>query len=133
TRGICRSPWAVTETVRLDEFHEYIVEERVEAELACGRHNQLIGELQAMGRAYPLRERAWGQRMVALYRSGRQADALRVYQDLRRLLADEVGLEPSPDLARLESAVLRHDPELDVVRPAPPVAGGPAVAADPGT
>jgi DNA-binding SARP family transcriptional activator len=107
------APVARAEGGRLEEARFSALEERVEADLACGRHGELVAELDALTRAHPLRERLWAQRMVALYRSGRQADALRAYQELRALLGEELGLEPSAALARLEGAILRHEPELD--------------------
>jgi predicted ATPase/DNA-binding SARP family transcriptional activator len=105
-------PVARVEAARLEEARLAALEERVEADLGCGRHAEVVPELDHLTKAHPLRERLWGQRMVALYRSGRQADALRVYQDLRRLLAEELGLEPSLELVRLENAILRQAPEL---------------------
>jgi DNA-binding SARP family transcriptional activator/DNA polymerase III delta prime subunit len=107
------APFARAEGARLEEARLSALEERIEADLACGRHGELVAELDALTRAHPLRERLWAQRMVALYRSGRQADALRAYQELRVLLGEELGLEPSAALARLEGAMLRHEPELD--------------------
>src|SRR5438270_7854505 len=107
-------PVTRAEAARLEEARLAALEERVEADLACGRHTEVVPELDQLTKAHPLRERLWEQRMVALYRSGRQADALRVYQDLRQLLAQEPGLEPNPELARLENAILRHVPELDM-------------------
>jgi predicted ATPase/DNA-binding SARP family transcriptional activator len=106
------APLAQAEAARLEEERLAALEARVEADLACDRHVELVSELDGLTRVHPLRERLWGQRMVALYRCGRQADALRAYQQLRRLLAEELGLEPSPALARLESAILRQSPEL---------------------
>ena len=105
-------PVARAEAARLEEARLAALEERVEADLGCGRHAEVVPELDHLTKAHPLRERLWGQRMVALYRSGRQADALRVYQELRRLLAEELGLEPSLEVARLENAILRQAPEL---------------------
>jgi predicted ATPase/DNA-binding SARP family transcriptional activator len=105
-------PVARAEAARLEEVRMAALEERVEADLGCGRHAEVVPELDHLIKAHPLRERLWGQRMVALYRSGRQADALRVYQELRRLLAEELGLEPSLEVARLENAILRQAPEL---------------------
>ncbi|MCA1702838.1 MAG: AfsR/SARP family transcriptional regulator, partial [Actinobacteria bacterium] len=104
---------AQAEAARLEEARLAALEERVEADLACGRHMEVVPELDQLTTAHPLRERLWGQRMVALYRSGRQADALRVYQELRRLLDEELGLEPNPEVTRLENAILRHAPELE--------------------
>ena len=86
-----------------------------------GRSGELVAELEALVREHPLRERLRGQLMTALYRSGRQAEALEIYQDLRRRLAEELGLDPGPALQQLERAILRHDPELrpDVAPAAP--------------
>jgi predicted ATPase/DNA-binding SARP family transcriptional activator len=109
---VADAPVARAEAARLEEARLAALEERVEADLACGRHVEVVPELNHLTKACPLRERLWGQRMVALYRSGRQAEALRVYQELRRLLAEELGLEASPELAHLENAIL-HAPELD--------------------
>ena len=94
------------EAARLDEVRATALEERLEADLACGRHLELVAELEALTRAQPLRERLWAQRMVALYRSGRQAEALRAYQEVRQILGRELGLEPGPALSRLEGAIL---------------------------
>jgi YVTN family beta-propeller protein len=88
--------------------------EQIDAELALGRHAQLIGELEALTVAHPYQEKLAGQLMRALYRSGRQADALEVYRTIRARLDDELGLEPSQELRDLESAILRHDPSLAV-------------------
>lgn len=107
------------EAARLVELRQVIVEERVDALLASGRAGELIPELETLVAAHPLRERLWGQRMLALYRAGRQADALRVYQQLRGVLAEELGLEPSPDLRDLESAILRQSPALTVATQSP--------------
>jgi DNA-binding SARP family transcriptional activator/class 3 adenylate cyclase/WD40 repeat protein len=105
---------------RLDELHLALVEDLVDADLADGRSSELVGEIETLLRDEPFRERLWGQLIVALYRSGRQRDALEAYQRARRLLADELGIEPGPDLRRLEAAVLAQDASLDVLRPAPP-------------
>jgi DNA-binding SARP family transcriptional activator/class 3 adenylate cyclase len=117
-------PFAQAEAARLEEARLGAFEERIEADLACGRHGELIGELSGLTRDHPLRERLWAQRMLALYRAGRQAEALRAYQDLRRHLGEELGIEPSEALRHLETAILRHEPELDW-RPGG-VQGGPA-------
>jgi class 3 adenylate cyclase len=110
---VADAPVARAEAARLEEARLAALEERIEADLACGRHVEVVPELNHLTKVHPLRERLWGQRMVALYRSGRQAEALRVYQELHRLLAEELGLEPSHELARLENAILRHAKELD--------------------
>jgi len=89
------------------------MEDRIDASLALGGHAQAAAELDAMVQARPLRERRWAQLIVATYRCGRQADALCAYQRCRTLLADELGLEPGPDLQRLETAVLNQDASLD--------------------
>ncbi|MEY2458176.1 MAG: hypothetical protein QOG30_6, partial [Acidimicrobiaceae bacterium] len=106
-------PWARADAARLEELRILAVEERIDAELACGRHHEVIGDVEAACRAHPLRERLWGQRMLALYRAGRQAESLRSYQQLRRTLGEELGIEPNPALARLEQAVLTQSPALD--------------------
>ena len=107
--------FAQAEIGRLDELRLAVLEERVDADLACGRHADLVGELEALIAANQLRERLRAQLMLALYRSGRQAEALEAYRAVRRELADELGLEPGEQLRRLERAILSHDPELDAV------------------
>ena len=104
--------WPQLEIARLDELRLSAIENRIEAELALGHHARLVPELETLVADYPLRERLRGQLMVALYRSGRHADALDVYQRGRRALQDELGLEPSPFLAQLERQILSHDPDL---------------------
>ena len=99
---------------QLEELHLEAVEERVEADLALGRHDQLVGELTAVVERNPLRERLRAQLMLALYRCGRQAEALEVYQEFRRGLSEQLGLEPGPSLQQLELAILNSDPALDL-------------------
>jgi DNA-binding SARP family transcriptional activator len=106
-------PWTVPVAARLVEAYDLAMEDRIDASLALGGHAQAAAELEAMVAARPLRERRWGQLIVATYRCGRQADALRAYQRCRALLAGELGLEPGPDLRRLETAVLNQDTSLD--------------------
>jgi DNA-binding SARP family transcriptional activator len=106
--------FAQTEIARLEELRLAALEERIEADLATGRNAELVGELEALVRRHPLRERLRGQLMLALYRSGRQAEALEVYQAARRTLVDELGLEPGAALQRLEKAILQQDRSLDV-------------------
>jgi DNA-binding SARP family transcriptional activator len=103
---------------RLDEIRLAAVELRIDADLALGRHDELVGELEALVAEQPLRERLCGYLMTALYRSGRQAEALDAYKDARRTLLDELGIDPSPALQELERAILRQDPALDVQGPA---------------
>lgn len=98
--------------VRLEELRVTAQEERVDAELELGRHAAVVGELETLVAAHPLRERLRGQLMLALYRCGRQAEALEVYRAARLALADELGLDPSPELQELERRVLRQDPSL---------------------
>ena len=104
---------ARAERARLEEERMYALELRIAADLDLGRHEALVAELNGLVREHPLRERLRGQLMLALYRSGRQADALEVYRLGRRALAEELGLEPDDALQRLEKAILVHDPSLD--------------------
>jgi class 3 adenylate cyclase len=106
--------FAQQEIARLEELRMSVVEERVAIDLALGRHAEIVGELQSLVAANPLRERLREQLMLALYRSGRQAEALEAYREARGILAEELGLDPSPALQRLETAILIHDPELDI-------------------
>lgn len=106
--------FAQTETARLGEMRLAAVEERIDADLARGAHASLIGELEALAKEHPLRERLRWQLMLALYRSARQADALEAYSSARRDLSEELGLEPSEELRRLQQAILDHDPGLDL-------------------
>ena len=105
--------FAQSEIARLDELRLACLEERAEARLGLGRHTELVGELERLVAEHPLRERLRGQLMLALYRSGRQADALAAYRDARRVLADELGLEPGRPLQELERQILAQDPALD--------------------
>ncbi len=102
------------EVARLVELRHLAVEERTDAILALGRHGEAVADAERSLADAPLRERRWAQLMVALYRSGRQADALRAFQRARHLLVEELGLEPGPELARIEAAVISHDPVLDL-------------------
>ena len=116
------APFARAEAARLEEQRLAAVESRAEALLACGRHRELTGELETLTAAHPLRERLWSHRMLALYRAGRQAEALRAYRDLREILVGELGIEPSPALRELEGRILRQDAAL-----APPALALPAL------
>ena len=111
-------PFAQAAIARLDELKLSCREELIEAELALGRHQQLIPELEAFVREQPLRERPRGQLMLALYRCGRQAEALEDFREARQKLIDELGVEPGAALRELHEAILRQDSSLDV--PAPP-------------
>jgi DNA-binding SARP family transcriptional activator len=106
-------PFAQSEITRLTELRLAALEDRIDAELALGRHAALCGELAQLVRDHPLRERLSGLLMVALYRCGRQAEALRAYADLRATLVEQLGIDPSPALGRLQEAILRQDRELD--------------------
>jgi YVTN family beta-propeller protein len=104
--------FAGAEISRLEELHLSATAERIDLDLALGRHADVIGELEVLVAANPQLERLTGQLMLALYRSGRQAEALQLYQKSRRRLADELGIEPDESLRHLEQAILRHDPEI---------------------
>ena len=105
-------PFAQVEAARLEEERLAALEARAEALLACGRHRDLIAELEALTAAHPVRERFWLQRMLALYRSGRQADALRAYREPRDVLIAELGIEPAAELRDLHARMLRQEPGL---------------------
>ncbi|MGP3925163.1 BTAD domain-containing putative transcriptional regulator [Streptomyces sp. 8N616] len=107
--GIAWPELSAVQNARLDVMEDYF-----EAELACGRHSAVLGELEAMVEKTALRERSCGQLMTALYRSGRQADALNVYSRVRRMLVGDLGLEPSRDLQMLQQAILTQDPSLNL-------------------
>jgi DNA-binding SARP family transcriptional activator len=119
-------PFALAEAQRLEERRLAATEQRVEAELALGRHQALAAELESLVRDHPLRERLVGLRMLALYRSGRQADALRSCTELRERLREELGIDPSPEIRALERAILVQDPALTA-----PAAGAPRAAPGP--
>ena len=107
-------PFAHVEVARLEELRTAAREELIQADLELGRHSRLIPELEALVAAHPLRERLRGQLMLALYRSGRQAEALEAYRAARETLVEELGIEPSPELQELEQAILRQDASLDL-------------------
>ena len=125
-------PFAQQASAQLEELRLGAQEDRIEADLALGRHAELVPELEALVVAHPLRERLRAQLMLALYRAGRQAEALGVYRDTRRLLSGELGIEPTAELRELEGAILRQEPALAprargararVPRPASPLIG----------
>jgi DNA-binding SARP family transcriptional activator len=108
--------FAQDEILRLQELHVAAVEERIEADLACGRAAELVPELEALVARHPVRERLRRQLMLALYRTGRQAEALAAYRDARQALLGELGIEPTRALQDLEKAILAQDAQLDVER-----------------
>jgi predicted ATPase/DNA-binding SARP family transcriptional activator len=111
--GLSFESAARNEVDRLEEERLAVLMDRIDCDLGLGRHGQLVGELEGLVAQHPLRERLRSQLMLALYRSGRQADALRVYREGRETLVEELGLEPSEPLQRLERAILVHDPALE--------------------
>ena len=102
------------EIARLEELRLQALEERLAADIAAGRHGDVVGELESLTREHPLREKLWEQLILALYRSSRQADALSAFQGVREMLADQLGVDPSPELQRLHERVLQQDPELEI-------------------
>jgi hypothetical protein len=108
--------FAEEEIVRLADLHVAAVEDRIDADLACGHAEELVPELEGLVARHPLRERLRGQLMLALYRAGRQGDALAVYQDARAALLGELGLEPTRALQDTQKAILAQDPQLDARR-----------------
>ena len=123
--------WASGMTARLREGLAVVVEDHMDIRLARGEHAEAIGQLEMAVAEHPLRERRWAQLLLALYRSGRQADALRTYQRCREVLAGDLGIDPGPELRLLERRVLEQDPSLLWVPPAPPTAAVAAAAAAP--
>ena len=123
---VADEPFAAAEIRRLDEQRVHAHELAIEADLDAGRHADVIGELATLVAEQPLRERLHGQRMLALYRSGRQSEALDAYQQARGALVEQVGVEPGAELQRLQNAILAHDPALDPPPPPParPTAAG---------
>ncbi len=103
-----------TDVTRLEDLRLSALEWRIDADLALGRHREITGEIEALVQTHPLRESLRGQLMVALYRSGRQADALATYRELRQLLTEELGIDPGQPLQALEFAILDQSPELDL-------------------
>lgn len=109
--------FAQGEAARLEELRLVAIEEGIQLDLALGRHGVLAGQLEGLVDAHPFRERLWGHWMLALYRAGRQAEALRAYSRLQRRLGEELGIEPGAEVAQLEEAILLHKPELDWAAP----------------
>jgi YVTN family beta-propeller protein len=117
---VADAPFAALEIRRLDEQRVHAHELAIDADLDAGRHDDVIGELEALVAEHPLRERLHAQRMLALYRSGRQSEALDAYQQARGALVEQVGVEPGAELQRLQDAILTHDHDIDLPAPAPP-------------
>jgi DNA-binding SARP family transcriptional activator len=109
---------------RLEEIRLAALEQRIDADLALGRHSELVGELEQLVGEYPLQERLCAQLMLALYRAGRQSEALDVYRGTRKQLVELLGLEPTPALQQLEQAILTHDASLPAVQVAPDLGSG---------
>jgi DNA-binding SARP family transcriptional activator len=112
------------EVARIEELRLTALEEHIDAELALGRHDLILGEIEALATRYPMRERLRRQQMLALYRAGRQREALRAYQEARLELVEEFGLEPSEELRALERMIITHDPALELEAPAKPSRDG---------
>ena len=115
--GLPDDGWARAEKARLSEAQMAAVEDRIDADLAAGAHAEVVPELESLTGEHPLRERLWSLLMLALYRSGRQGESLRAFGEARRVLVDELGIEPGPELRRMEAAVLAQDPELGEAPP----------------
>lgn len=111
---VAYEPFARAEIERLEELRAAALEERIDADLALGRHQEVVAEVEALTAKHPLRERLRGQQMLALYRCGRQAEALGAYQEFRRALSEELGLEPGQGLRQLELEILNRDPTLEL-------------------
>ena len=107
--------FATAEGARLAELRLRAIEDRIDADLSTGAHADLVGELRALVSTHPLRERLRGQLMLALYRSGRQAEVSSLYHETRETLAEDIGMEPGPAIERLYKAILNQDPALDWV------------------
>jgi predicted ATPase/DNA-binding SARP family transcriptional activator len=114
------SPTLRAEATRLEEIYLRAVTKHIDARLELGDHQELVGELESLTTQYPYRERIWEQRMLALYRSGRQAEALRLCQTLRKMLGEDLGIEPGPAMNELEGRILLHDVDLLWEPPPPP-------------
>jgi WD40 repeat protein/DNA-binding SARP family transcriptional activator/DNA polymerase III delta prime subunit len=115
---VASEPFARAEIGRLEELHLRATGLSIDAELAAGRHADVLGRLEALIVEHPLHERFHAQRMLALYRAGRQSEAMEAYRDAHRTLVEEIGVEPGPELRELQEAILRHDPAL-AARPLP--------------
>ena len=125
---VADEPFAAPEIRRLEELRATALEVAIDQDLDAGRHREVLPELEALLAQEPLRERLHAQRMLALYRSGRQAEALEAYRRARATLVEQIGVEPGPELRRLHEAILRQDPSLDP--PGQEPAGAPLVGRD---
>jgi YVTN family beta-propeller protein len=132
---VADEPFAAAEIRRLDEMRLRATESAIDGDLAAGRHVEVLGELEGMVVAHPLREHLHAQHMLALYRSGRQSEALAAYRDARAELVEQIGVEPGSELRQLQDRILAHDPALDLhvaddvepaTSPRPPPSRGPA-------
>ena len=117
---VADEPFAAQEIRRLEELHLHAAELAIDRDLANGHSHEVLGELEGLIAEHPLRERLRAQQMLALYRSGRQADALGAYRNARETLVDEIGVEPGPELRHLHEQILQQDPELDLPAAAKP-------------
>ncbi|MCI0634103.1 MAG: winged helix-turn-helix domain-containing protein [Actinobacteria bacterium] len=111
---LAEEPSLSGEIARLEELRLQALEERFEAELELGHHSSVIAELEGLTRSHPLRERLWGELMLALYRCDRQGEALAAFERARTILSEELGIDPSPELRRLHERILRQDPDLEL-------------------
>jgi DNA-binding SARP family transcriptional activator len=111
-QALPETDWVRAEAHRLEELRIDALEERFEAQLSLGEHREIISELQQAVQESPFRERLWRQLMLALYRSGRAADALETYRSARRVQVEQLGIEPGPELRRMQEAILAHDPTI---------------------
>ena len=116
---VASEPALVTEVARLEELRLSALEQRIDTDLELGGNRELVAELEMLVAKHPLRERLRGQLILTLYRAGRQGEALEAYRETRRVLVEELGIEPSPELRELEQAILRQDPALVVAAPRP--------------
>ena len=124
-------PWAQAEIGRLEELRLSALQDRIDADLALGRDAELVGELERLVAEHPLSERLRGQLMLALYRSGRQAEALAAYRAARETLVETLGIEPGAALRQLERAILDQDPALDVAPIVPASSGSRSAGTEP--
>ena len=113
---VAHEPFASAEIRRLEELRLQAAELAIESDLAARRHREVLGELRSLIADEPLRERPRAQQMLALYRSGRQAEALAAYRAARSALVEAIGVEPGPELRQLHEAILRQDPRLELSR-----------------